>query len=298
MKNLISFFFIAIAVISCDDQSKKNGEGSDTTKINSADTLKISPIDTSTARLMSDSNSPEIDTTNNKSLFARKGKLWKLWEQLHRNCQNNEMTKGMTYLGVSNTLGTGTILNYDNTNKRYNASFPMLKEKFTADQQKLIFNDGTSSACSFDQKTKISSDFLLKSKIIGTGNVDLNTAIESAKDIQSKIESWRQNVLFIDAFVPLINRMQDQFSKDYVAASKLPDRYIIVTEIQIEGFSAIINTQKKISAELKAELEKGISEKIGETTAKVTYSYIGEKSIKATTTGSFIVFGALSKNTQ
>jgi hypothetical protein len=308
MKNLFNILLTISTMIlifgACNNRNNSNETKAGDSSLNDKsirdtimnDTLKIHPLSPEEIISLSDTISPEIDTSNSKGLFGGKGKLWRLWEKLHKNCQNSAMTKGMTFLGVSNTVGVGSIILYDNTKKGYFASYPLLKEKFNPEQQKLIFNNGTSTTCSFLQNTKVTSEFLIKSNIINSGNGSLNAQIQNAKSVDSKIDSWQQDALYLDAFKGVINHMNDDYSMNYLAASKLPGRYIIATEIQITGFSALINTKTTISADLIAELEKGISEKIGDTNATVKFSYEGEKTIKVSTTGSFIVFGALYSN--
>lgn len=297
----MKFFFPGIAVVAivsfvaCNDGGSKNTGPQDTTQ---KDTLKLKAIDSVQSVALSDTISPVVDTSDTKGLFGKKGRLWKVWGKLHKNCQRNEMTKGMTYLGVSNTLGVGSILLYDESKKGYFASYPMKRTEFLEDQQTSIFKDGTSATCEYQEATKVAVDFLINSKMGTTADGSLNAAIGNARTINSKIDSWKQNALYVDAFQLTLNRMTSTYAKDYIAAAKLPNRYIIATEIQINGFSALITTQTTIDAGLKAQLQQGIIQKVGDTDATLTFSYVNDKTIKASTTGSFVVFGALYNGIQ
>jgi hypothetical protein len=292
----MKLFFSLVAMIITGSFSACNSGGSNNTEpqqTTQKDTLKLKGIDSVESVALSDKISSAIDTSDTKGLLKGKGKLWKVWEKLHKNCQRNEMTKGMTYLGVSNTLGVGSILLYDESKKSYIASFPMNRAQFPKEQHSLLFKDGTSSDCQYQEATKVAVDFLINSRMEASAEGSLNAAIGSARAINSKIDSWKQNVLYVDAFQMTLNRMTTDYAKDYISTTKLPNRYVIVTEIQINGFSALITTKTTIDAGLKAKLEQGITQKVGDTDATLTFSYVNDKTIKASTAGTFVVFGTL-----
>lgn len=283
-------FIAGYSLISCRNKQGKPAAQSE-------DTLKLKRLDTAMIQDINDTLSPEVffeDTTGEK-LLGGKGKLWKLWQKLHKNCQNSEITKGMIYFGVSNTLGLGTIVQYDKGNKKYIPDFPMLPEKFTDEQKKLVFNVGAKAACQFEQQTKVNSEFLAKSNMSNTANGELSGMISNSRSIDAKIDSWQQNILFPSGLNGVLSSDTNSYFKQYLATSKKENRYIVNKEILIHGFSAIIHTTSKIQGQLKADLEKGITEKIGDTEAQVKFSYVNETTIKVTTLGSFVVFVELYK---
>lgn len=279
------------AIAGCNDGKTPPGP--------TADTLKLKPLMPATIEELSDSASPEIsivDTSGIPKLLAGKGKLWRVWEKLHRHCQNSNITKGMVYFGTSNTLGLGTIVLYDKQNNKYIPDFPLLPEKFSENERKLVFNKGASGDCKFQQTTKVNSEFLVKSNISQTANGELSGLINSARTIDSRIDSWQQNILFPSGLNSVLATNTDPYFKSYQEVARKPDRYFINKEILINGFSATISTSTNISAELKLALEQGITEKVGNTNAEVKFSYVNERTIKVSTTGAFVVFVELYKS--
>lgn len=288
----ISLFIISggLALNSCNDNS--SNKPTDT-----KDTLVLGPLDTTLVNSMNDSFSPDISfqDTSEEKFMAGKGKLWRVWKKLHKNCQNSEITKGMLYFGVSNTLGIGTIIEYNSATNKYIPDLPMLPEKFNSEQQKLIFNYGTSSACQFAQKLRVNTEFLIKSNMAQTANGELGGIINNARTIDARIESWQVNFLFPSGLGNVLDTGTDPYYKTYDEISKKENRYIVNKEIVINGFSATIASSTAISADLKLALERGITEKIGDTNATVKFSYVNETTIKVTTVGSFVVFVELYK---
>jgi len=288
---LIVVMIVSLLSISCNQHN--------TVKSSDNDTLILKSLSEDDVLTLNDTISPEIptpdDSTGQEKIFGGKGKLWRVWEKLHKNCQNSNITKGMIYFGTSNTLGLGTIILYDKDKKKYIPDFPLLQDKFDEQQKKLVFNKGTNSNCTFQQTTKINSDFLIKSNLSQTANGELSGAINTSKTIDSRIDSWQQNILFPSALNTVLASSTDEYFKSYEATAKKTERYIINKEILISGFSATISTSTNISADLKLALQQGITEGIGDTEAKVKFSYVNDRTIKITTVGTFVVFVELYK---
>lgn len=290
---ILSSTLILLWISACNN----NGEGGLSDK---KDTLKIRSLDPGMVTQMNDSISPDVldeDTTSQK-LFGGKGKLWKVWTTLHKECMNNELSKGMIFFGVSNSLGLGTVLKYDDSKKKYIPEFPLLADKFTEDQKKLVFNQGTLSSCTYQKTTRISADFMAKSNFSTASSGELSGLISSAKSIEAKIESYQQNNLFSGGLGTVLLSSNNTYFRQYDSISKQPDRYIINQEIKVTSFSATIKTSTSISPTLKASLQNGIIGNIGDTEAKVTFSYVSDKEIKVTTQGGFVVFVDLVKREQ
>jgi hypothetical protein len=182
--------------------------------------------------------------------FQGKGKIWRLWQKLHKNCHRSVIAEGMLYFGVTNTLGLGTILNIDSTTGKINADYPMIIDSFSTGDRKLAFNFGSPADCEFDKEVNISAEFLVKSKICSAIDVDLQAQIDYSKKISAKIDSWQINNLYLGGFAEVISDTSKKYFSSYKKRLKMGNKYVITKEIQINGFSTTITTKNKIGAEL------------------------------------------------
>lgn len=250
------------------------------------DTIRIDSLNQVLNKLADNSKSHGIDETNGK------GRTWKLWRSLHKDCQNDDVAKDKIYFGVSNTLGIGTIIEIA-PDGRIMPDFKLLKNKLSANQIDLVYNDGGQATCTFDRKTTVNKEFIAQSQFNTSSNVDLNAAMANSKDITAKMDSWQINNLLKGGLSTILSNPTEEYLKEYKKRLLGPNRYVIANEIVVNGFSATISTNQAINANLKAKLIAGLVQNVGETAAQVKFSYVDDTTIKMTTVGRFIVFCTL-----
>jgi len=289
MKALSNFiFFVMIASLSACHWGTSGTKAvkQDSLIFKSLDTLKVDSLN---KLLTQDGHeSPK----NGAGFLGGKGKTWKLWRALHKDCQKNDVAKDMVYFGVSNTLGLGTIVEISKDGKIM-PDFKLLREKLTEDQIKVVFNDGTPASCQFDQTTKVTADFLAQSQFSTASSGDLNAAFGNTKDVTAKMDSWQSNDLLKGGLAVILKDTTNAYLKNYKSRLAGENRYVIANEIQVNGFSATIVTNTAISADLKVKLQAGMIQNVGDTAAQVKFTYVNDTTIKMTTVGKFVVFCTL-----
>lgn len=286
--SIISLVLFTTVLYSCNvrDSDKTRQQEKDSIVFNNLDTFKVDSLNQFLTRMTDSSGTHGIDK------LGGKGKTWRLWRALHKDCQNDDVAKDKIYFGVSNTLGIGTIVEISPDGKIM-PDFKLLKEKLTTDQIKLVYNDGAAALCSFDRKTKVGTEFIAQSQFNTASNADLNAAITNSKDITAKMDSWQINNLMKGGLSTILANPNEEHLKDYKKRLAGANRYVIANEILVNGFSATITTKTTISVDLKVKLQAGLVQNVGDTAAQVKFSYVDDTTIKMTTVGKFIVFCTL-----
>lgn len=286
LKTSLNLFMLCLVIIiSC------NPKKSDSGTTGNVDSLTFEALDPMFIYGLNEYLSPSFtDPEDSLGVKWARGKVWRLWEKLHKSCQKSELTKEILYFGPSNTLGLGTIIRIDKESKSIIADFPLLKDSLTGHQEKLIYNIGSPAECKFAKETKINIEFLAKSNLNSAIDTNLESQIDNSKSIKAKIDNWKVNNLYTGGLASVLQDTTKKYFRNYLDRLNKNDNYVITKEILITGFSATIKTKTKISTDLKAQLEEGIIENLGDIEAKVKFSYAGETTIKMTTIRSFKVF--------
>jgi hypothetical protein len=226
-----------------------------------------------------------------------KGTVYKVWRQLYTNCMSNPLifADSLVYLGVSNQMGLGQLLTVDE-NKRINSCYASIVDSLKSpSDRKLVLQNGVSSSCSYNQSVKVGFDFLVKANLYKGIEGELNTAIGKSKTINTTVDSWHMDVINMKGYYQVLKESNSKFFNNYVLCLGEPDVYVITKVIMVKGFSAIITTDTDISIGLKAKLESGIIENVGDSNVQLKFTYVDSKTIKASTLGDFIVFAEVMK---
>ena len=286
MRNYYAVFLVVMTVIFSACHSTDSGDSSqtqDSIVFNDLDSLKLESLNHFLTG---------ITDSNGIDKITGKGKTWRLWRSLHKDCQNDDVAKDKVYFGVSNTLGIGTIVEISEDGKIM-PDFKLLKENLTPEQVKVVYNDGVAASCTYDRTTKVGIDFLAQSQFNTASSADLNAAIVNSKEITAKMDSWQINNLLKGGLATILINPTAEHLKDYKKRLTGENRYVISNEIVVNGFSAMINTKTQISADLKAKLQAGLVQNVGDTAAQVKFSYVDDTTIRMSTVGKFIVFCTL-----
>jgi len=294
------FLVMAVCACSCQNGSDNGSQKSnDSLVVKVLDSVAVEKINEQLTSVAVDTSGPKVDTVAvgpgiPEKFHSARGKTYKLWRKLHKDCQSNDVSRDMVYFGVSNTLGVGTIVTITEDG-RLIPDFPLLREKFDTSQARLIYNEGAEATCTFDQSTKVDVEFNAQSQFNTNGFADLNAALGSARNITAKMDSWQINNLLVGGLAEVLKDTSNAYFKSYRNRLNGPKRYIVITEIVVNGFSENISTRTQISAGLKAQLDAGMIQNVGQTAAKVKFSYVNETTIKMTTVGKFNVFCTLAE---
>lgn len=254
--------------------------------------IEFNELDSLSAGDLNDLVSTEVDYPDDpkvKKLF-NKGKIWRIWKKIHKDCQNNMLSTSPIYLGVSNSLGIGTVIRFDTNNKKISAEYPFHTNKLTEEELKLVLKSGNPSSCQVARKVNVSLEFGAQANIFSGLDPELETEIKNNKEITACIDSWQVNELFYSAWGSILSRRNEPYFQDYLKACAKPNAFVITREYEVRGFTTTINTKTDLKGNVKAKLSQGIIKNLGETGARVNFSVSGEQSIKAVTQGSFIVF--------
>jgi hypothetical protein len=230
------------------------------------------------------------------NVFLKKGATWKAWEKVHKDCMESAWFRHPVYMGVSNTIGLGTIINRDNTTSR-----PLSSAYDTIEVKKYI-QKGEFQNCSFTQQLNVNVNVLLQGDVALPGEMqegvaaELTAAIQSSKGTSLKIENWRVNNLYDGLLKEDLEGSAEQKKKNFL--SDLRDnggKLIIVKETEIKGFKTILKLEKEMSAGLQASLQPGVAATVGSGALDAKLTIVNSREIQMTSTGNVFVFTEMKK---
>ena len=232
-----------------------------------------------------------MEQPNDKEIsILAKGELWKTWEKLHTECIQNEFFKNPIYLGISNNVDLGSVFSKSGETLEWDIS-----KLLTAEQRLQIINSTKQSrSCSYIKQPKFDFETFMATELSTLGiDAQLSHVIRRSKNIAVRIDKWQIDRLILAELRYLLDTTKDakllRFKND-LETKKL----ILVNDVaRIDGFSTLIDLETEMSSELKAGLKKGVIKNIGNTEAKLRFSYETSKQIKVTSEGSFIVFAEM-----
>ncbi len=229
--------------------------------------------------------------TDTFGIVKSKGAIWKTWESLHKECLQNEFFRNPAYLGISNKTDIGSL--YD---KSGDFIIWDVDKLFSEAEKAKFVSQGQPQPCSYTQKLKVSIEGMISTSIPSSGvDAELSAALNTSKDVSAVIDNWQLNKIVSRELQSILNGTDDAKKLQYKSDLIEKRSYIVSQCAKINGFSATINLEKEMSAELKAKLESGYVTNIGNSEAKLKFKYENSKTIKVVSEGSFIVFVELLK---
>lgn len=233
------------------------------------------------------------DSLQTLGLFG-KGPTWKMWKNLHKGCMKNQWLGRSRYFGVSNTLKLGTI-----TDKKFKQVYNSLDGILTPTELEYVIDEGAAQPCDYIRKVSFDLESELNMEV-GGQNQELGLFLENKKNTNVQINGWQQQNINTDRLVAILEDDSAKNNSDkqlYAKRLKNADSRLLSTVVKINGFTSVINSTNKISADLKLKLDQGtISASIGNTGINVNFEYVDSLTIKTTTNTSFYVFGRYLKS--
>jgi hypothetical protein len=241
----------------------------------------------------------ETDSLDTKNVFEpedslisySKGPVWNTWKKLHKACMENTFFKHPTYLGLSNTVDLGSV--FSKSGEVLEWDFNKL---FNDQERKKVINSGQPQPCVYTEQLKVDFQAFIATELPSTGiEGELSTAIKNQKDISVKIDNWQIDRIINGELKFLLDSSTNpkilQFKKDL-----LEKNLIMISQVaRINGFSSVINLNNEMSTELQAKLREGITKNIGNTEARIKFTYSTAKQINVVSQGTFIVFAEFIK---
>ena len=222
-----------------------------------------------------------------------KGATWKMWKDLHKECMKSQWLRKGRYFGISNTLKLGTI-----TDNKFKEVYNTLDNILSDDEFNHIIDEGAAQPCNYIRKVSFDFDSELDIDVKGQ-NQELSLFIDNAKNTNVQINGWQQQNLNTDRLVQIMTSEEaknDENKKLYAKRLMEKNNRLLSTVVKINGFTSIIQSTKKISADLKLKLEEGtIKAPIGNTGINVSFKYVDSLTIKTETDTDFYVFGRYLK---
>src|ERR1043165_5335232 len=236
----------------------------------------------------------EINAFQAKNFTTMGGAVEQTWRKLHHACLTNDFFKQPSYLGISNTVGLGSVYTRPQQFLQWD-----IDKLVTVDQKKRIVNSGQPQSCTYTEKLTVDFQAFVSTSISQTGvDAELSVAVKNSKNITAQIDNWQIDNLVKGELADILNTTNDskllQYKHDLLTKKLL----VIYRVSRINGFSAVINLETDVSAGLAAKLKGGIIQNIGNTEAKLRFSYGSDKQIIVTSLGSFMVFVEFAKAKQ
>ena len=227
-----------------------------------------------------------------------RGTTWRTWQKLHRACMKSKWLKSPNYLGASNTMNLGAIVDQTNTLQRIIDTTTFSKQEIAS-----MFNYGAYANCGYSQEVNFGLDVFIQSQINLSEELEaaiskeLSTAIKTSKNSQVQVGGWRVNNLIEQNLLDiLMDAKPDETGKiRYYRTLRRGDNKILTKVIEIQGFTSEIILDRDISAGLEAKLKEGISASIGDSGMNTKLHYNKKRAITVNSDKTFYVFGEFKK---
>ncbi|WP_316834487.1 hypothetical protein [Pedobacter nutrimenti] len=280
--------FISVLFFSCQEKKVKEQY--------TFEDIPSSKLDSINMALASSDTSKSGIITN-----AAKGSLWTSFMKTFKDCfQDETFTKGIIYLGPTNSKYLGAILSNDKQ-----ITWKSLEKVLNGNEKEMnkFCAPSTNPADNCDKNELLNN--YLGVLLNGTAqNVDANLklAIEDRKSIKMLTGKWRIDEILLGDFNSYMDATKDSAVIDYKKYLTMKDNFIITKILVLENFSAEIESNRKLDAGLQAELQKGISAPTASVGAdstrngvKIGFSNGSNGTIKMNATGKSYVIGMLQK---
>lgn len=228
---------------------------------------------------------------SSRALILGKGPVRKLWERAYTWCGFKSQITGSRpiYLGPASTFRMGSII--DDKGVSYNT----LDDLLTPDQKKKLYNYGSATPCDFEDDSKKKIETVLKANL-DFGNAQLNALVQSERKVLFKIDSFKINSIKLDRLYPMLSKTENESLKEYLGSVTKPNRLLLSHEIEVKGFSAIINLEYNIEAGLQAKIAQGVIAQLADGNAQASVEIINSRTIKISSKNSvFFPFAACIK---
>ncbi len=284
-KVIVVFLIVGLFMTSCKKLEIKEEA------FNEADTVKFDkkdryyePYDTGTKAQAFDFK-----------LHLFKGSTWRMWRKIHKECMQAQWIPNSYYFGVSNTIGLGAIINKDDGLER------RLEDALTTTEVPTVLNYGNWTTCNYSQEltinlnTFLQADFAFTDRTSPDLNTELAVAIVKASSTQVKIDSWRVNNLVEGPLKDLIKGSSDPKKQAYLNDLTSDNNRIVMKEIEVKGFTSLVQLSTDMSANLEAKLKQGVIAKIGNSGFEAEFKFINRREIEVKSGGNFRPFGVKMK---
>lgn len=296
MKNFINItliLFLLFAVSAC--QQLKPEEGFEFSELSEDELSEIPDFALLSFKPEAElTEFPEITVQSHrpKLLLVRKGETWKLWKNIFRDCIKSEIFRKPVYLGTTNTLGLGTILDQN----LQSACTTLKKGGFTDDEIKKIINEGAPASGQYKLKVDKNINLILGTESIDAVDVELSFILNKSKYFTVEIDEYKVDNLLTENLNQIIMASPENKPVYSSCLSKKGSK-IMVNVVKISQFSALIESDKEISAGLKArlkDLENPIEADL-KNGGRIGFRYVSDKTIEILNKGDFFAFGHFKK---
>ena len=251
-----------------------------------ADTLKLDKKDK-----VFDASKPEMVVQSfDLKIHLFKGSTWRMWKKILKECMQAAWIPNAYYMGASNTISLGAIIDGDDGLER------RLQDALTEAEIATVINYGNWTSCNYTQEltinlnTFIQADFSFTDQSTPDLNAELSLGIKKASSTKVKIDSWRVNNLVEGPLKDLIKNSAEASKKSYLTDLLVKENRIVDKEIEVKGFSSIIELSTEMSAGLEAKLKQGIIAKVGNAGFDAEFKFLSKTTIEVKSGGNFVPF--------
>ena len=251
-----------------------------------ADTLKFDKKDK-----VFDASKPEMVVQSfDLKIHLFKGSTWRMWKKILKECMQAAWIPNAYYMGASNTISLGAIIDGDDGLER------RLQDALTEAEIATVINYGNWTSCNYTQEltinlnTFIQADFSFTDQSTPDLNAELSLGIKKASSTKVKIDSWRVNNLVEGPLKDLIKNSAEASKKSYLTDLLVKENRIVDKEIEVKGFSSIIELSTEMSAGLEAKLKQGIIAKVGNAGFDAEFKFLSKTTIEVKSGGNFVPF--------
>lgn len=215
----------------------------------------------------------------------------KYWARILKNCMSSDLLKkdDLDYLGASNTIGLGTVIDADK-----NVFRTVDKGVFSPEELSNIIKGGVPTTCQYDKNTSFKLNAFLGGniKVVGdaTASTELGAAIDNSKKISFKVNSWQKDELVIGELIDALTENPTAKKKKFLADLQFSGRKIMSRVIRINGFEANAELKTKISPALQAKLNSSVIN-LGSDSLRVKIGIVGDKQISLKSEGTIYIYG-------
>lgn len=243
-------------------------------------------------RLDSISNPPSI---NQFDITIARGATWRAWRKIHKDCMKNAWFKDGYYVGVSNTIDLGSIID------RGEGLQLRLKDAFTDPEIQSFIQLGAFKNCGIEQQFSINVNAMLQGEVDVNQDMDedieaeLIMKIQSSKKSSIKVDNWRINTLVEKVMRRILTESKEKTKADFLEELDNANNTVITSVIEIQGFSTTIEFETEISPELELRLTEGVIANVGSGKFDAELKLKNKKSIQMSSKGSAFVFVKMKK---
>ena len=214
------------------------------------------------------------------------------WAQVIKQCADTEILKDAVYLGQSNVVGPGSL--WTKASDGYSLQYRVTDIIADPADIERVMQKGTDTECSGNSTVSFSVEAGIP-VVLSAARVDVNVAaaLKAADSITVKTKSVALDMAVQGPFQQVLAKLAEdgQIGKDVFA----PGRLIVTKAIRVSGFEADFHFSTSASGEIRLKIAPNQVIGLGADGAKLTASFLDEKTLSVASPGEFYIAVAFSQ---